>query len=124
MVIPERIADAVIVAAGSSRRMGGSDKLELAIGGRSILRRSVDSMAAAPQIDRIIVVTSAERMEHLRGASWLTAIGATVVAGGRRRQDSVAAGVRAASAEIVLVHDAARPLVSAELVGRVVDPSS
>lgn len=120
-MIPERIADAVIVAAGSSRRMGGSDKLELAIGGRSILRRSVESMAAAPQIDRIIVVTSAERMEHLRGASWLTAIGATVVAGGRRRQDSVAAGVRAASAEIVLVHDAARPLVSAELVGRVVE---
>jgi 2-C-methyl-D-erythritol 4-phosphate cytidylyltransferase/2-C-methyl-D-erythritol 2,4-cyclodiphosphate synthase len=120
-VIPERIADAVIVAAGSSRRMGGTDKLALTIGGRSILRRSVESMAAAPQIDRVIVVTAAERMEELRAAPWLGAVDATVVGGGARRQESVAAGVRAASSEIVLVHDAARPLVSSELVGRVVE---
>ncbi len=117
----ERIADAVIVAAGSSRRMGGADKLELTIGGRSILRRSVESMAAAPSVDRVIVVTAPERVEELRRMDWLGELEATVVPGGRRRQDSVAEGVRAATADVVLVHDAARPLVSSAVVGRVVE---
>ncbi len=120
-MIQHSIADAVVVAAGSSRRMGGGDKLELTIAGRPILRRTVESLAAAPEIDRLIVVTSSERVDELRGSSWLGPLGATVVAGGRRRQDSVAAGVRAASAEIVLVHDGARPFVSNALISRVVD---
>ncbi len=115
------MADAVIVAAGSSRRMGGGDKLEMTIGGRPILRRTVEALAAAPQVDRLIVVTSAERVEELRTTPWLQACGATVLPGGDRRQDSVAEGVRAATAEVVLVHDGARPFVSPELVARVVD---
>jgi len=101
--------------------MGGRDKLELAIAGRSILRCSVESLASAPQIARVIVVTAPERLELLAAEPWLQAVGATLVPGGRRRQDSVAAGVRAAEAEIVLVHDAARPLVSPALISRVVD---
>jgi 2-C-methyl-D-erythritol 4-phosphate cytidylyltransferase/2-C-methyl-D-erythritol 2,4-cyclodiphosphate synthase len=112
-------AEAVVVAAGSSRRMDGQDKLELVVGGRTILRRSVEALAAAPGIERVIVVSAPERLDALRSTAWLTALGATVVAGGRRRQDSVAAGVRAAAADIVLVHDAARPLVSSALVERV-----
>ena len=101
--------------------MGGQDKLEMTIAGRSILRRAVEALAAAPEIARVIVVTSPERVEALRAAPWLEARGATVVRGGRRRQDSVAEGVRAASAEVVLVHDGARPFVSRELVSRVVE---
>ena len=101
--------------------MGGVDKLALTLGGRPILRRSVDTMAAAPQIDRVIVVTAPDRVDELRAVPWLADSRCTVVAGGRRRQDSVAAGVRAATADIVLVHDAARPLVSPALVGRVVE---
>ena len=101
--------------------MGGEDKLELTLGGRSILRCTVESMAAARQIDRIIVVTAEERVEDLRRTAWLRELEATIVPGGRRRQDSVAQGVRAASAEVVLVHDAARPLVSRALVERVVE---
>ncbi len=115
------VADAVIVAAGSSRRMGGGDKLEMTIGGRPILRRTVEALAAAPETDRLIVVSAAERVVELRTAPWLTDLGATVIAGGRRRQDSVAEGVRAASAEVVLVHDGARPFVSPGLITRVVD---
>jgi 2-C-methyl-D-erythritol 4-phosphate cytidylyltransferase/2-C-methyl-D-erythritol 2,4-cyclodiphosphate synthase len=119
-VTHQQIADAVIVAAGSSRRMGGQDKLGLAIGGRPILRWSVEALAAAPQVDRVIVVTAADRIDELRAMPWLAQVGATVVPGGRRRQDSVALGLRAATADIVLVHDAARPFVSAALVARVV----
>ena len=120
-MIQHSVADAVVVAAGSSRRMGGGDKLELTIGGRPILRRAVEALAAAPEIDRLIVVTSAERVDELRASPWLRAHAATVVPGGRRRQDSVAEGVRAASADVVLVHDGARPFVSRGLISRVVE---
>ena len=57
------VADAVIVAAGSSRRMGGADKLGMTIGGRPILQRTTEALAAAPEVDRLIVVTAAERVE-------------------------------------------------------------
>ena len=100
--------------------MGGGDKLELTIGGQPMLRRTVEALAATPEIDGVIVVTAAERVDELRGTDWLADLEAIIVPGGRRRQDSVAAGVRAASADIVLVHDAARPFVSAGLVARVV----
>ncbi len=110
-----------MVAAGSSRRMGGVDKLAAPIAGRPVLRWAVESLAAAPEIGTVIVVTSAEREPELRDSDWLGRIGARVVTGGRRRQDSVAIGVRTSSAEIVLVHDAARPFVSAALVTRVVE---
>ncbi len=116
----ERVADAVVVAAGSSRRMGGQDKLELTVAGRPILRWTVEALAA-PEIDRVIVVTAADRVDDLRSAAWLAELDVHVVPGGRRRQDSVAAGVRAAGAGIVLVHDAARPFVSPALVSRVVE---
>jgi 2-C-methyl-D-erythritol 4-phosphate cytidylyltransferase/2-C-methyl-D-erythritol 2,4-cyclodiphosphate synthase len=120
-VIQHDMADAVIVAAGNSRRMGGGDKLGMTIGGRPILRRTVEALAVVPEIDRLIVVTAADRVDALCSTPWLQECGASVVPGGRRRQDSVAEGVRAASAPIVLVHDGARPLVSRELVSRVVD---
>ena len=48
--------------------------------------------------------------------AWIQDLGATVVAGGARRQDSVAAGVRATQAEVVLVHDGARPFVAVDVI--------
>jgi 2-C-methyl-D-erythritol 4-phosphate cytidylyltransferase/2-C-methyl-D-erythritol 2,4-cyclodiphosphate synthase len=99
--------------------MGGSDKLEATIAGRPVLRWSVEAFAAAPSVARVIVVTAAERVAALSEAPWLRSLGATVLAGGARRQDSVAVGVAAATAAIVLVHDAARPLVSGDVIERV-----
>jgi len=115
------VADVVIVAAGSSHRMGGGDKLEMTIGGQPILRRAVETLASAPESDRLIIVTAVERVEALRAVPWLADIDASVIPGGRRRQDSVAEGVRQATADIVLVHDGARPFVSRGLISRVVD---
>ena len=112
-------ADAVVVAAGSSRRMGGLDKLQLDLAGRPVLAWSVAAMRAATAVDRIVVVTSPDRVDELAARPWVAAAGARVIAGGARRQDSVAAGVRACEAEVVLVHDGARPLVSALLVDSV-----
>jgi len=123
-------ADVVVVAAGTSQRFG-SDKLEAKIGGRPLLAWTVERLASSPLVEKIVIVTGADRVERIRDASWLPPKVADVVAGGARRQDSVAAGVGAlrelvatvpdASGDrVVLVHDGARPLVSLELIASVV----
>ena len=84
------------------------------------------------EVERIVVVTAAERTAEVRAAAWLPASVIAVVEGGDRRQVSVAAGLRALDdregrddredrdARIVLVHDGARPLVSPDLVRDVI----
>ena len=117
--------DVVVPAAGSSRRMAGQDKLEARVGGLPVLAWTLASLAAAPEVARIVVVVPADRIDEIRRAAWLPASVIAVVAGGPRRQESVANGVgalRAAGAgaeRVVLVHDAARPVVTPELVARV-----
>lgn len=100
--------------------MGGRDKLDMDLAGRPVLRWAVDAMRAAPTVADVIVVTARERVGALAASAWLPP-GTRVIEGGARRQDSVAAGVRASSAAVVLVHDAARPFASAALVARVVE---
>ena len=123
----DRRADVVVVAAGSSRRMGGTDKLMASVGGRPLLAWTLDALAAAPGVERLIVVTSPERVAEWRAAPWLPP-GTDVVAGGPTRQQSVAAGVRHLDAvdpagrdRPVLVHDGARPLVTPALVTAVIE---
>lgn len=129
-----RGADAIVVAAGASSRMGGVDKLGYLIGGRPLLAWSIDALAAVEAVERIVVVTSAERQAALRAATWLNERVAAVVVGGDRRHESVAAGLAALDAldaaspadapageRVVLVHDGARPLVSAALVAAVLE---
>lgn len=121
------VADAVVVAAGRSERMGGTDKLAAPLAGRPVLAWSVAALAASPLVERIVVVRSAEQAGGPRPA-WLPDKVVGVVGGGARRQDSVAAGIRALSPElgpsegagrVLLVHDGARPLVTPELVSAV-----
>lgn len=111
---------AIVVAAGSSRRMGGRDKIWEPIGGRPVLWHAVRAIAAAG-LARIVIVTSAETGvaldSALRGGGW-PAI-AAIVPGGRRRQDSVRAGLaEAGAADWIAVHDGARPLVTPDLIRR------
>ncbi|MFO1538926.1 MAG: 2-C-methyl-D-erythritol 2,4-cyclodiphosphate synthase [Chloroflexota bacterium] len=115
----DAFADAVIVAAGASRRMGGLDKLRADLAGRPVLAWSIAALRAAASVRDVIVVGAADGADALAAEPWLRAAGARVVPGGARRQDSVAAGVRAAGAPVVLVHDGARPLVSPALIDRV-----
>jgi 2-C-methyl-D-erythritol 4-phosphate cytidylyltransferase/2-C-methyl-D-erythritol 2,4-cyclodiphosphate synthase len=112
--------DAVVVAAGSSARMGGGDKLSAMLLGRPVLAWSVEAMDVAGLVDRLILVAPAERLGWLDGEARLRDR-VEVVPGGHRRQESVAAGVRAASARTVLVHDGARPLATHDLVQRVAE---
>jgi 2-C-methyl-D-erythritol 4-phosphate cytidylyltransferase / 2-C-methyl-D-erythritol 2,4-cyclodiphosphate synthase len=111
-------ADAVIVAAGASRRMQGTDKLEADLLGRPLLAWTVDAVRAARSVRRLVLVVARERVEEAHRWEWLPD-GTDVVAGAAQRADSVASGVRASDAEVVLVHDGARPLVSTALVDAV-----
>jgi 2-C-methyl-D-erythritol 4-phosphate cytidylyltransferase/2-C-methyl-D-erythritol 2,4-cyclodiphosphate synthase len=102
--------------------MGGLDKLDADLAGRSVLRRSIEALAEAG-VEKIAVVTSPARIQEVAAAGWLPDAVVAIVAGGERRQESVAAGV-AALAEmtapsddpVILIHDAARPLVTPTLV--------
>lgn len=116
-MVSGRFADAVIVAAGGSTRMGGADKMSELVLGRSLLQWSVEQMAAAQSVARVIVVARPDRVADLAAQPWLSR--ATVVAGGERRSDSVRNGVGASTADVVLVHDGARPLASPALADTV-----
>jgi 2-C-methyl-D-erythritol 4-phosphate cytidylyltransferase len=112
-------ADAVVLAAGTSERMGGVDKLMTSIAGIPLVAWTLRAVAAASSVRRIIVVARPDRVEELAAAPYIRELDAIVVGGGTRRQDSVANGVDAATAPVVLIHDGARPLVTPELVDRV-----
>jgi 2-C-methyl-D-erythritol 4-phosphate cytidylyltransferase len=116
-------AFAILVAAGRGERMQAAlPKAFLPLAGRSLLRWAADAFEASPEVGGIVaVVPDALRIEArdlLTGMSKLRA----VVAGGLRRQDSVTAGLRALPTGfdgVVLVHDAARPLISPEIIAAV-----
>lgn len=121
-------ADVVVVAAGSSSRMGGVDKLMAPIGGRPLLAWTLAAVAASPSVGRLVLVTAPGREAEVEGAPWLPAGIDAVVGGGATRGASVAAGVRALEDldpdrpdRPVLVHDGARPGVSVALVNAVID---
>ena len=116
---------AIIAAAGSGRRLGTAvPKQLLELGGRTILERSVDAFSSHPRIDDVIVVLPRELVETPPG--WLAARRVRLVAGGERRQDSVANAFDAVDrrTEVVLVHDAARPFVSHDLISRSIDAAA
>jgi 2-C-methyl-D-erythritol 4-phosphate cytidylyltransferase len=115
----------VVVAAGRGERLGAPAKVLLPLAGRPLLAYALDAAQAANSVREVVVVAG----EHTRGAieslvgdgSWPKVT--TVVVGGERRQDSVAAGIAALPPEIglVAVHDAARPLVTPALFDRCLD---
>lgn len=119
----------MVVAAGSSRRMEGQDKISATVGGRPLVAWSVGALAAATSVDRIVLVVAADSELLGDAPGWALPKMAAIVPGGARRQDSVAAGIRwldahpvsaGGDARVVLVHDGARPLVSPGLVDAVV----
>ena len=110
---------AVIAAAGESQRMGGVDKVFALLGGKPILTRVVDAFQGCNPVDQIVVVLSEQNLE--RGQQLVAEQGwskvTDVCAGGRRRQDSVAAGLRRLSnCDWVVIHDGVRPLVTVNLI--------
>jgi 2-C-methyl-D-erythritol 4-phosphate cytidylyltransferase len=112
---------AVIVAAGESQRMGGVDKVMAVLGGKPVLARTIDVFQSCSAIGQIVIVLSEQNLELGKrlvaeeGWSKVT----EVCPGGRRRQDSVVAGLsRLKDCYWVVIHDGARPLLTEDLISR------
>jgi len=112
----------VILAAGSGSRTGlSTPKQFLPLGGKTVLEHSVQTFCNHPGIDQVIIVTAQEfidKVQDLVKANHWTKVTAVLV-GGKERFDSSLAAVRHYSASpdaVMLFHDAARPLVSADII--------
>ena len=118
-------AAALIVAAGRGSRAGSSGlpKQYALLGGVAVLARSISAFAHHHAVGEIVVVTHPDDAEHYEMAArpFVGRLNPPVT-GGARRQDSVRAGLEALAAHAptqVLIHDAARPFVGADLIDRV-----
>jgi 2-C-methyl-D-erythritol 4-phosphate cytidylyltransferase/2-C-methyl-D-erythritol 2,4-cyclodiphosphate synthase len=114
---------AIIAAGGRGERFGaGVPKQLLSIGGQTILERSVRAFLAHESVNELVVALPAELAAQPPAYLSGTAKPVRVVAGGIRRQDSVAAAFRAAHdrSDVIVVHDAARPFASADLITRTI----
>ena len=119
------LVTAIIAAGGQGTRLGSErPKQLLMLGDRTMLQRSVDVFDRCARVDAIVLVVPANIVE-------LPALVSTdqtpiqIVEGGARRQDSVARGFDAAvSSDIIVVHDAARPFCSSDLIVRTIDAAS
>lgn len=113
---------AIIVAGGAGERSGLPDGKQLvAVGGRPVLYHAVAAFAECGHIDAIVVVVHPDRIEEYREAA-ITPVGSAkvvcVTGGGDTRQESVARGLAEVprDADIIAVHDGARPLVTPALI--------
>jgi len=115
---------AILAAGGRGSRVGGpTPKQLLELGDRTILQRSFDTLDAHSRIDEIVVALPVDLAGAPPPLLASSAKPVRVVIGGARRQDSVAGAFSQISerAEIVVVHDAARPFASAALFSSVID---
>ena len=110
----KQTASAVILAAGSSTRMG-FDKLGYDLGDGTVLGRSLRAFDACPLIGEIILVTGQDTALAGREAARCQKP-VRLVPGGDTRAESARRGVQAASGELVAIHDAARPFVSQAVI--------
>jgi 2-C-methyl-D-erythritol 4-phosphate cytidylyltransferase len=113
---------AIVVAAGSSHRMG-FDKLLAPLNNRPVLAHSLAAFEQTGSVAQIILVARKDRVrevEELVSDQQFKKV-QTVVAGGEHRQDSVRAGLRQLKPDVeyIAVHDAARPLITPDQIERV-----
>ena len=114
---------AIIAAGGRGSRFGGAQPKQLQmLAGVPILKRTVDAFLQGYGFDEVVVALPSELA--IDPPSYLDSV--IVVEGGERRQDSVANAFRAVapSSQIIVIHDAARPLVSNALIERTIDAAS
>jgi 2-C-methyl-D-erythritol 4-phosphate cytidylyltransferase len=106
----------VIAAAGSGQRLGaGGPKAFVELAGRPMLEWSLDAFRAASTIAEIVVAAPASHSDAV------TEQGVVAVAGGEHRSESIANALPLCAEEFVVVHDAARPLVTPGLIDAMVE---
>lgn len=115
---------ALIMAAGRGQRLGAdAPKQYLLLGERTVLSRSLALFAGHPQVDRVHAVIHADDHARYTAATASLAL-APPIHGGTTRQESVRCGLEHLALDppdLVLIHDAARPLTPSAMVGRVID---
>ena len=105
----------MIAAAGSGQRLGaGGPKAFVPLGGRRMVEWSIAAFRAAPSVRSIVVACPPGHVHDLAGGD----VG--VVDGGATRAQSVSNALEAVGTELVAIHDAARPLVTPELIEGVI----
>jgi 2-C-methyl-D-erythritol 4-phosphate cytidylyltransferase len=113
---------AIIVAAGDSRRMG-FDKLFAPIAGKPIIAHTIQAFEQAGCVGEIIIAARKDRLDEIKAIVRDESFKKirSIIPGGKHRQDSVRAGLNHldVGAKYVAVHDAARPLITAEQIERV-----
>ena len=115
---------AIIVAGGTGERFGREGGKQLArLVGTSVLGHTLQAFEACDDIDEVVLVVHPDRVAEfaVEAAGTLKVEG--IVAGGDRRQDSVAAGLAALSSDVdvVVVHDGARPLVTPAIISEAIE---
>ena len=113
---------AVIVAAGSASRMGGIDKVMADLDGEPMIVRTVRAFQNCDAIASIVIVTREDLIQPIAGLCRDMKKVVAVVAGGGSRQESVHLGLNALpkGTKLAAVHDGARPLISWQIIDRVV----
>jgi 2-C-methyl-D-erythritol 4-phosphate cytidylyltransferase len=113
---------AIIVAAGSSERMG-FDKLFALVSGKPVIGHTIAAFENTPCVDEIVLVGRTDSLGELRKVIGKPTKVTQIVAGGAERSDSVRAGLEHVDPKLdfVAVHDAARPMITAEKISRVFD---
>jgi 2-C-methyl-D-erythritol 4-phosphate cytidylyltransferase len=117
-------AAVIIPAAGHGVRLGGGPPKALRnLAGQPLLLHAVRSVLGSAHVGRVVVAAPPDAIDEVGRLLSVMTDRALVVAGGDTRRASVAAGLATlpAAADVVLVHDAARPLVPSEVVDRVVE---
>ena len=121
-LLPLKQCGAVIVAAGSATRMGGIDKVMADLGGEPMIVRTARAFQNCDAIASIVIVTREDLIRPISDLCRDMKKVAAVVAGGKSRQESVHLGLNALpkGTKLAAVHDGARPLVSWQVIDRVV----
>jgi len=109
----------IIVAAGKASRMQGQDKILAKLAGKPVLLHSIKPFLSIENVDRVVIVLN--RSNHQIAKELIAKAGLSnrviTCLGGKRRQDSTLAGVKKlGKCDIVLVHDGARPLITADII--------
>jgi 2-C-methyl-D-erythritol 4-phosphate cytidylyltransferase len=121
-VLPSRYCGAVIVAAGSASRMQGIEKIMAPLKGEPVIVHTVRAFEACDAISEIVIVTREDLIVPISDLCHEMTKVRAVVAGGKSRQESVGLGLNALSekCKLAAVQDGARPLVTWQLIDRVV----
>ena len=112
----------ILVAAGKGKRFGGDvPKQFMMLGNSTVLETALTKIIRNEHTDEVIVVTSDEYLDYVRDMLKGYDKVSKVIPGGAERQDSVYEGIKASDEGLILIHDAARPFVTDQVINGAIE---